>query len=615
MLDLWRRLWPYLARYRGRIAFGLVALFLCRVFYLIVPQVLERAIDALQAGETEYLWTFGGYIVAAAAGSAVFRYFMRWYLIGVSRYAEYDMRRDFYGHLQRLPASFHARYRVGDLLSRSAQDMNAVRMVLGPGVMYPVETVITTVGCFAFMLAISPRLTLITLAVMPVVSVLMKVLGAKIFRRSEKVQAKMADISAVVQENASAARLVRAFAQEDAQRRVFARENEAYAGLSMKLVAVSAALFPLLLSLIGLGLAATLVFGGRLAAAGAITVGELVAFLFYYGYLTWPMIALGWVVNIHQRGAASMKRLAAVLDESPTAAPARTAAKPERLDGAIEFREVDFAYPRPAVGENAAGSESNGAGPNRAETNGAETNGAEAPAVLSGFNLTIERGQTVALVGRTGSGKSTVARLIPRIFDPQAGEVRIGGRDVREIPLDDLRTSIGFVPQDSFLFSLPLRDNLSFGRPDASEADIERVADEAGLATDIAGFPAGYDTVVGERGVTLSGGQRQRAAIARALLPDSSILVLDDVLSAVDSETESHILEAVRRASRERTTVIVAHRLSTVMDADRIYLLEADERGRTRIAEQGTHDELIAEGGLYAAMYRRQMLEEELSRL
>lgn len=605
MLDLWRRLWPYLARYRGRIAFGLVALFLCRVFYLVVPQVLERAIDALQAGETEYLWTFGGYIVAAAAGSAVFRYFMRWYLIGVSRYAEYDLRRDFYGHLQRLPASFHARYRVGDLLSRSAQDMNAVRMVLGPGVMYPVETVITTVGCFAFMLAISPRLTLVTVAVMPVVSVLMKVLGERIFRRSEKVQAKMADISAVVQENASAARLVRAFAQEDAQRRVFARENEAYAGLSMKLVAVSAALFPLLLSLIGLGLAGTLVLGGRLAAAGAITVGELVAFLFYYGYLTWPMIALGWVVNIHQRGAASMKRLAAVLDEAPTAAPARTAATPERLDGAIEFREVDFAYPPPATGESAAG----------AESNGAEANGAEAPAVLSGFNLTIERGQTVALVGRTGSGKSTVARLIPRIFDPQAGEVRIGGRDVREIPLDDLRTSIGFVPQDSFLFSLPLRDNLSFGRPDAPEADIERVADEAGLATDIAGFPAGYDTVVGERGVTLSGGQRQRAAIARALLPDSSILVLDDVLSAVDSETESHILEAVRRASRERTTLIVAHRLSTVMDADRIYLLEADERGRTRIAEQGTHDELIAEGGRYAAMYRRQMLEEELSRL
>lgn len=602
MLDLWRRLWPYLARYRGRIAFGLVALFLCRVFYLVVPQVLERAIDALQAGETEYLWTFGGYIVAAAAGSAVFRYFMRWYLIGVSRFAEYDMRRDFYGHLQRLPASFHARYRVGDLLSRSAQDMNAVRMVLGPGVMYPVETVITTVGCFAFMLAISPRLTLVTVAVMPVVSVLMKVLGERIFRRSEKVQAKMADISAVVQENASAARLVRAFAQEDAQRRVFARENEAYAGLSMKLVAVSAALFPLLLSLIGLGLAGTLVLGGRLAAAGAITVGELVAFLFYYGYLTWPMIALGWVVNIHQRGAASMKRLAAVLDEAPTAAPARTAATPERLDGAIEFREVDFAYPPPATGENAASAESNG-------------NGAQAPAVLSGFNLTIERGQTVALVGRTGSGKSTVARLIPRIFDPQAGEVRIGGRDVREIPLDDLRTSIGFVPQDSFLFSLPLRDNLSFGRPDAPTADIERVADEAGLATDIAGFPAGYDTVVGERGVTLSGGQRQRAAIARALLPDSSILVLDDVLSAVDSETESHILEAVRRASRERTTLIVAHRLSTVMDADRIYLLEADERGRTRIAEQGTHDELIAEGGRYAAMYRRQMLEEELSRL
>lgn len=605
MVDLWRRVLPYLARYRGRIAFGLVALVLCRAFYLVVPQVLERAIDALEAGETGELWTLGGFIVAAAAGSAVFRYFMRWYLIGVSRYAEYDLRRDFYEHLQRLPATFHARYRVGDLLSRSAQDMNAVRMVLGPGVMYPVETVITTVGCFAFMLAISPRLTLITLGVMPVVSILMKVLGEKIFRRSEKVQAKMADISAVVQENAAAARLVRAFSQEDAQRRVFAKENEEYAGLSMRLVAVSAALFPLLLSLIGLGLAATLVFGGRLAAAGAITVGELVAFLFYYGYLTWPMIALGWVVNIHQRGAASMKRLAAVFDAEPTPAP-RAVGSESRfpLDGAIEFREVTFAYPPPAEGAGAGAGTGNGIG-----------NGKEPPPVLSGFDLTIEPGQTVALVGRTGSGKSTVARLIPRIFDPQAGEIRIGGRDIRDIPLERLRTSIGFVPQDSFLFSMPLRDNLAFGSPDAPPAEIERVADEAGLAPDIADFPDGYDTLVGERGVTLSGGQRQRAAIARALLPDSSILVLDDVLSAVDSETESHILRAVRRASRSRTTVIVAHRLSTVMDADRIVLLDADEGGHTRIAEQGTHDELLAAGGLYAAMYRRQMLEEELSRL
>ena len=280
---------------------GLTALLLCRVFFLMVPQALERAIDAVEAGVTSGLWLYAGYIVAAASGSAVFRYFMRWYLIGVSRYAEYDMRRDFYLQLQRLPASFHARYRVGDILSRGAQDMNAVRMVLGPGLMYPVETVITTVGCFGFMLAISPRLTLIPLAVMPVTSILMKILGAQIFRRSERVQAKMADVSAVVQENAAAARLVRAFGQEDPQRRIFGRENEDYARLSMKLVAVSASLFPLLMSLIGFGLAVTLVFGGRLAAAGTITVGELVAFLFYYGYLTWPMIALGWVVNIHQR--------------------------------------------------------------------------------------------------------------------------------------------------------------------------------------------------------------------------------------------------------------------------------------------------------------------------
>ena len=594
MRDLWRRLLPYLAPYRRRIVVGLIALVLCRVFHLVVPQILERAIDALRAGTLDDLWSHGGLIVGAAAGSAVFRFYMRWYLIGVSRYAEYDLRRDFYAQLQRLPAAFYARYRVGDILSRSAQDMNAVRLVLGPGVMYPVETVITTVGCFAFMLAISPRLTLVAIAVMPVVSVLMKVLGEKIFRRSERVQAKMADISAVVQENAAAARVVRAFVQEDAQREAFRRENEEYAARSMELVAVSAALFPLLLALIGLGLAGSLIFGGNLVISGAISLGELVAFLFYYGYLTWPMIALGWVVNIHQRGAASMKRLAAIFDAEPLPAP--ETASPSATPGAAEisFEGVRFAYPQGAEGDS---------------------NGAEPRTVLADFDLRIAPGQTVALVGRTGAGKSTVARLIPRIHDPIEGAVRIDGRDVRDIPLAELRSEIGFVPQDSFLFSLTLRDNIAFGDAEASLEEVRRVADAAGLASDIAGFADGYDTMVGERGVTLSGGQRQRAAIARALLRESRILIFDDVLSAVDSETEARILHAVRKASRHRTTLIVAHRLSTVMDADAIYLLDTDDDGVARIEEHGTHEELVARGGRYATMYRRQMLEEELSRL
>ncbi len=598
MVDMWRRVLPYLTRYRRRLVIGLVALVLCRAFSLIVPQVLERAVDALEAGVTGELWTYAGFIVAAAAGSAVFRFFMRWYLIGISRYAEYDMRRDFYAQLQRLPAAFYARYRVGDILSRGAQDMNAVRMVLGPGVMYPVETVFTTIGCFGFMLAISPRLTLVALAVMPVVSILMKILGAKIFRRSEVVQAKMGDISAVVQENAAASRLVRAFVQEGAQRKVFGKENEAYAARSMELVAVSAALFPLLLALIGMGLAGSLVLGGRLVIGETITLGQLVAFLFYYGYLTWPMIAIGWVVNIHQRGAASMKRLAAIFDADPLEAPpaADAGIDPSRPAAAIEFRDVRFAYPSRAEGKESS-------------------NGRESPAVLSDFNLRVEPGQTVALVGRTGSGKSTVARLIPRIYDAQEGSIRIDGRDVREIPLDELRSDIGFVPQDSFLFSMTLRDNLAFGDAEAPADDVRRVAEEAGLASDIEDFAEGYETMVGERGVTLSGGQRQRTAIARALLLDTRILVFDDVLSAVDSETESRILEAVRRAARDRTTIIVAHRLSTVKDADVIYLLDADEAGATQVVESGTHDELVAARGLYAGMYRRQMLEEELSRL
>ena len=367
----------------------------------------------------------------------------------------------------------------------------------------------------------------------------------------------------------------------------------------MELVAVSAALFPLLLALIGLGLAGTLVMGGGLVVRGVISLGELVAFLFYYGYLTWPMIALGWVVNIHQRGAASMKRLAALFDAEPLPAPpaggGAGAAAVAATEAAIEFENVRFAYPPAAEGEG--------------------SNGAVPRPVLDGFSLTVAPGQTVALVGRTGSGKSTVARLIPRLYDAEAGAVRLGGRDVREIPLEELRGAIGFVPQDAFLFSMTLRENLGFGDAGAPLGEVRRVAGEAGLAEDIEGFPDGYETMVGERGVTLSGGQRQRAAIARALLLDTPVLVLDDVLSAVDSETEARILEAIRRASRERTTLIVAHRLSTVKDADAIYLLDADEAGVTRIAERGTHEELVAAGGLYAAMYRRQMLEEELERL
>jgi len=590
MRDMWRRLLPYLRPYWRKITFGFVALVLCRALYLVVPQILERAIDAVRAGATAELGRFALFIVLAAGGSAIFRYFMRWYLIGVSRFAEYDLRRDFYARLQELPAAFYARFRIGDILSRGAQDMNAVRMVLGPGLMYPVETVITTLGGFAFMLAISPRLTLVAVAVMPITSVLMKVLGQEIFRRSEVAQAKMADISAVVQENAAAVRLVRAFVQEDAQRNVFRKENEAYARRSMELIAVSAALYPLLMVLIGGGLAVTLALGGRLAAAGTITVGELVAFLFYYGYLTWPMIALGWVVNIHQRGAASMKRLVAIYDARPLAAPVESPSV--RLDDApeIEFQSVTFAYP-------------------------SRENGETPRPVLEDFDLKIPAGKTVALVGRTGAGKTTLARLIPRIHDAGQGSVRIAGRDVREFPLEELRNAIGFVPQDSLLFSASLRDNRAFGRDEAAIEEVREAASDAGLANDIEDFPGGYETVVGERGVTLSGGQRQRAAIARALLLDAPILILDDVLSAVDSDTEARILGAVRRRSRDRTTLIVAHRLSTVKDADLICLLDTDENGVTRIVERGAHDELVAASGLYAAIYRRQMLEEELSRL
>ena len=562
-------------------AFGMLALVLAKAAAVLTPQVLKHTIDDLTIEVTsEKLAFYASLIVGIAVVEGFFRFWMRRLLIGVSRRVEYDLRGDFFGHLQKMSPSFFQRWRTGDLMSRASHDITAVRMVLGPGIMYPAETLVITIGALAFMFSISWQLTLVALAVMPVVSILVKRFGSIIHKRFQAIQEKMSDISALVQENLSGMRVVKAYAQEDPQRAKFAAENDEYFARNMRLVKVWGAFYPMLASLIGVGTALVLWWGGRMVVASQISLGEFVAFFAYLNLLTWPMIALGWVVNIYQRGEASMKRLTAILDEPPELVSGRLA--PATLSGRIEFRGVDFSYSGRGNGDR----------------------------VLKDIDLSIEPGQTVAFVGRTGAGKSTLTRLVPRLYDVTEGSVLIDGFDVRELPVESVRKAVGFVPQDAFLFSESVRDNIAFGSMSASDADVDGAARLAGLDTDIAEFPQGYDTMVGERGVTLSGGQRQRATIARALLVDSPILILDDVLSAVDTETEERILSQLADVMKAKTTLLVSHRISTVKNADLICVLDEG-----RIIERGNHDELVANGGLYASLHEKQLLEEELEHL
>ena len=606
-----RRLLPYVRRHRGRMAGGLLCLVLTTAFSVASPWVLRYAIDDLTLGVTrEKLWTYSGFIVGIVLIEGVFRYYMRIVLISISRDIEYELRGDLFAHLTLLSPRYFQSHRIGDIMSRATNDMSAVRNVLGPGIMYTANTVATFVGTVVLMMRISPRLLGLALVPLVLVSILVRHFGRRIHDRFEAVQAQLSEMNVIVQESLSGVRVVRAYAQEPHEVARFEQANREYVRRNRGLIRMFGSLYPGIQLLMGTGAVLVVWLGGRMAVAGRITIGEFVAFGVYLAMLHWPMIALGWVVNIFERGEASMGRIAEILeappdirDEDPE--PVRT------LRGDVEFRDLTFSY--------------------------------DGKPVLQHVDLEVPAGSTVAIVGPTGSGKSTLVSLVPRLFQAPPGTVFVDGHDVRRIPLAVLRAAVGFVPQETFLFSDTVRENVAFGlRAEATssasggidsrrerggsgggdaappgiiddEDEIKRrvewAAGVAQLARDVAEFPQGYDTFVGERGITLSGGQKQRAALARALAVQPRILVLDDALSAVDTYTEEEILKGLKTVRAGCTTFLVSHRISTVKDADLIVVLREGT-----IVERGTHDELVARRGFYADLHRRQLLEEEVER-
>jgi ATP-binding cassette subfamily B protein len=569
----------YFRPYKTQLAAGILAILASVVIGLLIPLLVGQAIDDLSRGADWGKLTRAALtILGVSVVSGLFLFAQRRLLINMSRHVEYDLRRDFYAHLQRLPLSFFQQNRIGDLMARATNDLAAVRQLAGPMIMYTMQTVFVVVFILPLMLRVSVRLTLLLFVTMPLVSLTVKYFGQQVHTRFEKIQDFFAQISARVQENFTGVRVVRAYAQEDAEIAVFNRMNREYADRNLSLVRVEAVMRPLLQFIIGLGYVLILGYGGLLAVRGQITVGQFAEFNLYLARLIWPLIALGYVVNLYQRGTASLKRMNAIFAVKPSIADAPGVREQPAIRGRIEFRGLNFSH------------------------------GEHLPEVLRGIDVTVEAGQSVAFVGRTGTGKSTLMNLIPRVLDPPRGTVFVDGVDVLDYPLAQLRSAVGYVPQETFLFSDALAENIAFGVERAARAEVEWAGEIAGLTEDVRGFPDGFDTLVGERGITLSGGQKQRTAIARAVMRQPRILILDDALSSVDTYTEEKILGRLRGVMRERTSLIVSHRISTVRDADLICVLEDG-----RVVERGTHDELLARGGEYAALYERQLLEEELA--
>ena len=566
---------PYLKKYKILVLIGATMVLLTNMVAVIFPWILRNAIDHLyQEISRDILLYYALLIVAASCLEGMFRFLMRRILIGVSRKIEYDLRNALFAHLQSLSPSFYQRNPTGDIMSRATNDLSAVRMVLGPGIMYSINTLFTAVLTIGILVTIDAGLAVLTLLPLLAVSVCVKHFGRQIHKRFEKIQEQFSVLTTLAHENVSGIRVIKAYNQEEAFTQRFQQANDDYVDRSLSLVKVSGVFNPLLTLLLGLSSVGLLWYGGLQVIQGAISVGDFVAFMAYLAMLTWPTIALGWVINIFERGSASMGRINQIFqarpeiqDDSPTPV--------SQLQGDIQVIDLTFSY-----------------------------NGVP---VLKNLNFKLRSGETLAIVGRTGSGKSTFVNLLCRLYRVPKASIFIDGLDINDIPLETLRKTVGYVPQETFLFSETIQQNIAFGRPEASSQSIQENSKVSNIWPDIRGFPRQFETFVGERGITLSGGQKQRIAISRALLVNPGILILDDALSSVDTATEEQILQRLSGEISNRTVILISHRISTVKMADQILVLE-----KGAIVERGTHEDLLKAGGHYATLYERQLLKEEL---